>query len=816
MKAFSVSSTARDLWRLLTVFLLLISWNQLCSQSGVHPSDFPVYNGAGGPYLVLDSLPLQLNLNTGSSVTYTFDKPISGVLSRNLHVVDITVSGEQVTIIGLKPGRTGLKITSEGKDYFMGFRVNQSDGSIPGLPDYLSVASVSEDSEPDLAFWKDVETGLKNKSMDIRYIYINGGPFIGWTSWAPDRPEKFARESLRHGLIPFYVFYNIPDTSESYVRDSAHVCDPDYMTAYFSNLNLFLDKAQSVMQGELFGVILEPDFLGYIKQDGNVMSPDQFVTCVASDTIATGAGNVKTLVERINNTINQKKQGGANVVFGWQINLWATPFEGVTNIIRATDNMGYFLGRKAIRWSAEQTTLFGIQAGILSHTASLISIDKYGLDAMGHKDTIDPAHSTWFFNNDHWLNYLWFVKAINETSGYPVILWQLPIGHINATTTVSAYTGVPFPPLNNTVKHYEDSTPDFFLGDTFVAENDLRLNYFSGNMYHDTTLMMHGDSITWGRHMEATSRSGVVSAMFGAGVGASTSGIGNPPTDQYFWVQKVQEYYLDGPVPLDWTTFNDCYGSAGCPPNVSISFPADGDKLFRSELKAIDIDLVAWSPAGELQTLQITIDGSTTNLDPSGFTHTHPWTPPAYGIYTIIARGSDGTNTSSDTCVFEYTLFDPALCGYPLWSKDTAYKNPGMIVSWDGNIYQNKWWTQGEEPGTGIPWNSPWIYLGQCPTGLGIPEVSGGPGNEIRAKVYPNPVTHGSCTLWIKYAPAGTTWTVHMKDQTGREVVSPFRFRNEHTEHVQRIPIPFLPRGIYFLELDSDAGTIVKKLIIRN
>ena len=65
----------------------------------------------------------------------------------------------------------------------MGLKVNNSDGSIPRMPNYLSMGSVSEDSSDDLDFWKDVNAGQQNKSMDIRYIYINGGPITGWQSW---------------------------------------------------------------------------------------------------------------------------------------------------------------------------------------------------------------------------------------------------------------------------------------------------------------------------------------------------------------------------------------------------------------------------------------------------------------------------------------------------------------------------------------------------------------------------------------------------------------------------------------------------------
>lgn len=762
--------------------------------------------------LVLDTLPLQLNSLQGETITLTFDQPIDQVLSRNLNVVNLHVDGNKIIVEGKTPGRTGLKITAQGKDYFVGYRVNHPDGTIPGMPDYLSVASVSEDSEADLAFWKDVHTGLTNKAMDIRYIYINGGPFTGWTQWGINRPEQFSTESLRHGLIPFFVYYNIPDSDEDFQIDSAHVNDPAYMTAYFNNLNLFLNKAKSVMQDELFGVILEPDFLGYIKQYLKSSPADQFVTCVALDTIAPGAGNVQTLVERINHTINQKKEEGYNIYFGWQLNLWSTPIEGINNVIRATDAMGYALGRKAIQSSAEQTALFGIKAGILSNDASFISIDKYGLDA-GSVDTLDPANSTWFFNSDHWHNYLLFANTLYKSSGFPIILWQLPIGRINKTTTVSAYTNQPFPVLPDTTRYYEDSTPDFFLGDTFEAEDSLRVNYFSQNLYKDTTIQVHGAAIKWGEHMGSTAQSGIISTMFGAGVGASTSGIGNPPTDAYFWVQKVQEYYLNGVEPINWAIFHPCYGADSCLPYLRITYPIQDDHLVKSELEEMQIQLVAFHATQSLQTVKLTIQGNTIDLDPSGMTHTCLWTPPAYGTYTLIGQASDGTHTVTDTCTFSYLPFNPELCGIPLWHKDTAYTQAGNLVSWDGNIYKNAWWTQGEKPGVGAPTNNPWKYQQPCPVTLGTPEEPGASNTLTTAQVYPNP-TKNSCNILLNNTLPGTRWLVNLKDIYGKEVIPIQRFLSRDRDLHFRLNLNGLKPGIYFLELNSDSQRIVKKVVI--
>ena len=169
--------------------------------------------------LNLSGLPLQISCNQGTSPTYTFSSTITNIVSRNPGVVSWTISGNNVTFTGLKARRTGLKIESGGQSYYMGVRVNHTNGDIPGLPQHLSIGSVSEDIAGDLAFWKDVDIDATNKAMDIRYIYINGGVVSGWQSWGPDRPGKFAREILRHGLIPFFVYYNIPDAGKDYKID---------------------------------------------------------------------------------------------------------------------------------------------------------------------------------------------------------------------------------------------------------------------------------------------------------------------------------------------------------------------------------------------------------------------------------------------------------------------------------------------------------------------------------------------------------------------------------------------------------------------
>jgi hypothetical protein len=184
-----------------------------------------------------------------------------------------------------------MKITAnDGMVYYVGLRIDNADGSTPKLPAHIAIGSVSEDITDDVNFFNEGMNNtnlLLNNRMDVRYIYVNGGPINGWNTWQPDRVIKFARNSLEMGLIPFFVFYNIPDGGESYTTNLEHIQNPDYMTAYFENLKLFLDQCRETLGDEYFGIVLEPDFLGYMQQNAE---PPSLSTSVGANTIGLNAG----------------------------------------------------------------------------------------------------------------------------------------------------------------------------------------------------------------------------------------------------------------------------------------------------------------------------------------------------------------------------------------------------------------------------------------------------------------------------------------------------------------------------------------------
>ncbi|WP_304944151.1 hypothetical protein [Vallitalea guaymasensis] len=492
--------------------------------------------------------------------------PVFTVITNNSSVVDCSiVNNNTLKINGKKAGRASIKLkeSTTGEERYVGIRIKNADGSIPGMPNYLSIGSVSEDKQGDLDFWRDFHTDDKNKRMDIRYIYINGGPINGWRTWTNvdgGRAKKFIIESRKLGIIPFFVYYNIPDSGESYSLDLAHIQDSTYMDAYYKDLKFFLDICKEYAEDDTVGIVFEPDFLGYMMQQSG-KQPNEITALVSaaysSGVLTSGVdpdfpNTVEGLVKSVNYIVSKYYP---QAYYGWQFNLWAYDGHDVPNngILHKTETMGVTDGLNFIRSKAQLITDYYVSAGVKSYGANFVSIDKYGLDGGGvtPQAAADPSGSTWFWNSDIWNNYLEFVKVMNTSSNLPVILWQIPVGHINTSQASNPYNNGLFPDLNGTSTKYEDSAPVYFLGDIFKPGSTERFNYFKLNAHNDNKITDNGtDTITWAHHMDKAKESGVISILFGAGVNSSTDGVGSPPTDDYWWITKVQRYF-DNPILLN-------------------------------------------------------------------------------------------------------------------------------------------------------------------------------------------------------------------------------------------------------------------------
>jgi chitodextrinase len=402
------------------------------------------------------------------------------------------------------------------------------------------------------------------KRLDYGYLYLNGGAqFSEWHS----RAVRLATKSKEQGMTPIFVVYGIGGNADSPAALWGNLQSASFLTQYFQGLRDVGQTATSIMGTGRVGYVIEPDTLGYLQQQYAAQyngDPSQMpaATYAAYDSGVLQRGvdpafpnTVTGLVQSINHALRKYTP---KAFLGWQLNLWAAPGAPSNGIAHSTEVYGFEAGKTRIQDNARANAGFALKAGVKYGGAEFISIDKYGLDGAATANVNDPASSLWFWNADLWNNYLLFVRTLKDTLSLPVVLWQIPAGHINGTTrrspTVYNSSGT-FPLLDNSIQRYEESASPFFFGDTLTLSGN-RLAYFSKNVWSDPKITVSGSTVTWGSHMQEAANAGVVAILMGAGVGASTRGIPQPgaypeavPTDGYYWITRVQEYYAS-PVKL--------------------------------------------------------------------------------------------------------------------------------------------------------------------------------------------------------------------------------------------------------------------------
>lgn len=272
-------------------------------------------------------------------------------------------------------------------------------------------------------------------------------------------------------------------------------------------------------------------------------------------------------------------QLGTNVMIGWKLNLWAsksgtgysgnvlkptgTPFGVGKGIIRWTDAEGQGTPPNSfsniIAWLREEAAGIAgyyVSAGITNNTEYLF-IDRYGIDAASAGYVTNPASSTWFWNHNHWNNYLAFVESVQQQVQLPIILWQLPMGHINTTDTKKADDTTAYTPLSNEANSgsFEDSSATFWFGDVFSPGGADRLAYFAANQWgeYDSSraadVTTAGSKIIWSPAFDRLKALHVAALLSGPGVGRGASTFAcavdtAASTDDFWWINQAQRYYL--------------------------------------------------------------------------------------------------------------------------------------------------------------------------------------------------------------------------------------------------------------------------------
>jgi hypothetical protein len=384
--------------------------------------------------------------------------------------------------------------------------------------------------------------------VGYRYQYFTGG--LGnddWRHWnTPDGAfaDLWLNESREAGLMPVMTYYELvhaaPHTGEDPPFRNMQVAAT--MKAYFENWIFLLRRIAAF--GEPVIVHLEPDLFGYMQW--NDPDPAKTPVAVASSGLPEAVGYEDNARGYAKLMVALRDQYAPNVILGWHVSNWATRTDLILNQ-GDPDEL------------AAATAAFCRALG-----ASFdVTFAEFSDRDSGHYQK-NGSPERWWKPAD-FDTFRRFLSRLSSELGQEVILWQIPMGNTLYQSS------------NNTVGHYQDNRPEYFL----------------------QSVLESGDTA----HLRQYCDAGVVAFLFGAGqddqtkyFDARNDGVTNPtPIDNRarnhtdhlndrpalnadddggFLRLGIKTYYANGPPPLERppVACNDGLDNDG---DGLIDYPAD-------------------------------------------------------------------------------------------------------------------------------------------------------------------------------------------------------------------------------------------------
>ncbi len=242
-------------------------------------------------------------------------------------------------------------------------------------------------------------------------------------------------------------------------------------------------------------------------------------------------------------------------------------------------------------------------------------------------------------------------------------------------------------------------------------------------------------------------------------------------------------------------------------PTVNITQPNDGQVFEQKTLSSIILSANATDSDGTITNIQFEVNGNALTQG-----NNISWTPTAFGDYTIKVTATDdkGATATHQISITVKDVNTGGDCnGIPAWDSSTIYPSTGGVkVSHKNMIYQNKWWTQNNEPGTGGPWG-PWELVGPCSSSSLLQKMV----NKENFTISPNPASN---LLNIRLNKAyHKSLKIMLYDITGKYQME-LKSKNlkKNTQQLS-YDISQLPNGLYILKINSENQFYTQKIIIK-
>lgn len=149
-------------------------------------------------------------------------------------------------------------------------------------------------------------------------------------------------------------------------------------------------------------------------------------------------------------------------------------------------------------------------------------------------DAANKDHIPLKFNNDTWLNYLFYIAKINKAMGTQAMLYSIPTGLLNKNE-IRNHT--------NTKCDYEDGSVFFFFGGKFTTSS----SFYKENAWKDSKLKINGDVIIVESHLDLLLKNNIKYILFGSKLDTGTTSVYSPFSvgkvmDKEFLMNSIKQY----------------------------------------------------------------------------------------------------------------------------------------------------------------------------------------------------------------------------------------------------------------------------------
>lgn len=144
------------------------------------------------------------------------------------------------------------------------------------------------------------------------------------------------------------------------------------------------------------------------------------------------------------------------------------------------------------------------------------------------------------------------------------------------------------------------------------------------------------------------------------------------------------------------------------PPVVTITTPGNGQELDLGSVVNIAADVTDDSAVTEVE---FQLDGAVLGK-PSGPDYSVQWTAERVGNYTLVVTAYDDTGNKTVETISFSVVDNNAVCSADAWQSGKVYV-AGDRASVSGQVYEAKWWTQGEDPTKSGQWGV-WFIPDDC------------------------------------------------------------------------------------------------------